>query len=448
MSRVHEFRLDVADPVDVVFDWHRRTGALARLLPPWQPVRIVQEAADLRDGVTVLGFPAGRTWVAQHLADEYVDGRQFADRLTSRPFVLPIAWHHRHDFEADGSGSAVVDRVTTAVPDAFLREMFAFRHRQLAADLAAHRRTADLPHLTVAVTGSSGLVGSALVPFLTTGGHRVVRLVRRPPSAPDERRWDPERPDAEALAGIDAVIHLAGAPIAGRFTAQHKERIRSSRVGPTRLLAEAARTASVPVFVSASAIGFYGADRGDEAVDEGAAPGEGFLAEVVRDWEAAALVGAESGSAMRVVLIRTGIVQSPRGGALRLQRPLFAAGVGGPIGNGRQWVSWIGIDDLLDIYLRALTDPGLHGAVNAVAPEAVRQKQYAATLGRVMHRPAVLPTPRLGPRILLGREGEHEVALASQRVVPTELLDRGHTFRFPQLEPALAHLLGGSVGAS
>lgn len=444
-SHTHEFGLALPDPVDVVFDWHRRPGALARLLPPWQPVRIVREAGDLRNGTTVLGMPGGRTWVAQHLADEYVDGARFADRLTSHPFVVPVHWHHRHEFEASASGSTLTDRVTTAVPAALLRGMFAFRQRQLADDLAAHRGTAGLPRLTVAVTGSSGLVGSALVPFLTTGGHRVVRLVRRPPAAPDERQWDPQRPDPAALTGVDAVVHLAGASIAGRFTDQHKQRVRASRVGPTRLLAEAARAAAVPVFVSASAIGFYGADRGDETLDETAAPGAGFLADVVQEWEADALAGG--GPAMRVVLIRTGIVQSPRGGALRLQRPLFAAGLGGPMAGGRQWQSWIGIDDLLDIYLSALTDPGLHGPVNAVAPEPVRQRDYAAALGRVMHRPAVVPTPRFGPRLLLGRDGEREVAAASQRVLPGVLLARGHRFRFPRLEPALAHTLGREVDA-
>jgi uncharacterized protein (TIGR01777 family) len=376
------------------------------------------------------------------VADEYIDGRRFADRLDSRPFLLPLAWHHQHEFAASADGCTVIDRVRTGVPGAMLTSMFRYRHRQLADDLAAHRRAASTPPLTVAVTGSSGLVGQALVPFLTTGGHRVRRLVRRAPVRNDERYWDPHQPDPVALAGVDAVIHLAGASIAGRFTAQHRHRIRGSRVEPTRLLARAAAAAGVPVFVSASAIGFYGADRGDEVLDERSSAGTGFLAELVRDWEAAA---GEPAAAMRVVHVRTGIVQSPRGGALRLQRPLFGAGLGGPLGSGQQWVSWIGIDDLIDVYHRALVDPRMHGVVNAVAPHPVRQQDYAAALGRSLHRPAFVSTPRLAPRLLLGAEGVGQVAMASQRVRPAALELLGHEFRFPQLEPALRHLLGTST---
>lgn len=438
MRPVREFRLDLPDPVDVVFDWHRHPGGLARLLPPWQPVRIIQEAASIRDGTAVLGLPAGRRWVAQHQPSEYVDQRTFVDELASRPFLLPVRWRHQHDFQARAGGCTLTDRVESKMPDALLRHMFAYRHRQLADDLTAHRRFAERPRLTVAITGSSGLIGSALAPFLTTGGHRVIHLVRRTPRSPDERRWDPARADVTVLEGVDAVVHLAGAPIAGRFTEQHRSQIRSSRIEPTRLLAEAAAAASVPAFVSASAIGFYGADRGDEVLTEGSGSGDGFLAEVVQDWEAAARVDAKT----RSVQVRTGIVQSPRGGALRLQSPLYAAGLGGPIAGGDQWISWIGIDDLLDVYLKAILDERVSGPINAVAPHPVRQRVYATTLGRVLGRPAVVPTPRIGPRLLLGAAGEREVVAASQRVEPTALLGDGHVFRFLKLEFALRHLLG------
>jgi len=442
MPPVREFRLELPDPVDVVFDWHGRPGGLARLLPPWQPVRIIQEATSLREGTAILGLPAGRTWVAQHQPRDYVERRTFADELTSRPFLLPVRWRHRHDFQPHANGSTLIDQVDSKMPEALLRRMFTYRHRQLADDLAAHRRFAKLPRLTVAITGSSGLVGRSLAPFLTTGGHRVIHLVRRPPRAPDERCWDPAHPDVTALDGVDAVVHLAGAPIAGRFTEQHRHRIRSSRIEPTQLLAEAAAAASVPVFVSASAIGLYGSDRGDEVLTEDSGPGDGFLADVVRDWEAASRFGAKPGSSMRSVHVRTGIVQSPRGGALRLQWPLFAAGLGGPLAGGDQWISWIGIDDLVEVYLAAILDERVCGPINAVAPHPVRQRDYAATLGRVLGRPAVVPTPRLGPRLLLGAVGEREVAAASQRVDPAALRGGGHVFRFPKLEPALRHLLG------
>ena len=206
------------------------------------------------------------------------------------------------------------------------------------------------------------------------------------------------------------------------------------------MLAEVAAQASVRVFVTASAIGFYGADRRDEILTEDSRRGDGFLAELVVDWEDAAQ-RAKSGGA-RVVMVRTGIVQSPRGGALRLLRPLFEAGLGGPIAGGRAWMAWIGIDDLVDIYLRALMDPGLEGPVNATAPEPVRNTEFTRVLAGVLHRPAFVPVPSLGPRLVLGREGATEVALASQRVHPTKLTAAGHRFRHPTLESALRHVLG------
>lgn len=445
---VHEFRQTLRFPREEVFAWHARPGAFPRLQAPWLPGRVVTEADSLADGTAVLGFPAGRRWVARHQRGEYVEGQRFADRLTSRPFLVPLTWHHRHDFEADGDATVVVDRVTTSLPRRILDPMFTYRHRQLADDLAAHRLTAGSAPLTVAVTGASGLIGSALTAFLTTGGHTVIRLVRRPPDVTGaqgsliERQWDPDDPDPRALEGVDAVVHLAGHSIAGRFTADHKRRVRDSRVAPTRKLARAAAAAGVPAFISASAIGFYGADRGDEELTENAAPGDDFLARVVQEWEEAALEAAAA--ELRVVTVRTGIVQSPRGGALRLQRPLFAAGLGGQMGAGDHWQAWIGIDDLVDVYHRALVDDRLSGAVNAVAPQPVRQRDYASALGRALRRPTVLPTPAFGPALLLGREGAREMAFANQRVVPARLLELDHRFRATEVEDALRHLLGSA----
>jgi uncharacterized protein (TIGR01777 family) len=237
-------------------------------------------------------------------------------------------------------------------------------------------------------------------------------------------------------------VHLAGASIAGRFTDGHKAAIRDSRIGPTRRLAEAAARAEngPSVFVSASAIGYYGFDRGNSLLCEESACGDGFLAGVVADWEAATAPAADGG--LRVVTVRIGIVQAARGGTLRLIRPLFAAGLGGRLGSGRQWLSWIGLDDLIDAYHRALYDNRLSGAVNAVAPEPVRNSEYTKILARVLHRPAVLPVPSFGPRILLGAQGARELAEADQRVVPTKLQTLEHRFRHPTLALALAHQLG------
>ena len=428
-----------------VFAWHTRPGAITRLAPPWQPVRVVREATSVRDGQAVLGLPGGLRWVAGHDPDRYEWPCQFADTLQP-PLAAVLRWRHTHRFGYAGEDATLVtDAVDTPVPARLLRPMFGYRHRQLAADLAAHAHARALcpEPLTIAVTGAGGLAGTALTALLTTGGHQVIRLVRRTPQNADEREWRPDDPAGDLLAGVDALIHLAGASIAGRFTPAHKREIRDSRVGPTRALATLAAAAAAPrlrAFVTASAVGVYGPDRGDEILTEHSDHGDGFLAGVVADWEDAAAPAAAAG--IRTVAVRTGIVQSPRGGTLRLMYPLFAAGLGGPLGDGGQWLPWIEIDDLLDIYLRAITDPALAGPVNAVAPHPVRNAEYARTLGGVLARPAVLPVPAAGPRLLLGAEGASELAAASQRVRPAVLTAAGHRFRYPDLDGALRHVLG------
>ena len=237
------------------------------------------------------------------------------------------------------------------------------------------------------------------------------------------------------------MVHLAGESIAGRFTDAHRAAIRDSRIEPTRRLAElAGRTDGLRVFVSASAVGYYGFDRGDAMLCEDSVRGDGFLADVVADWEAATAPAAEAG--LRVALVRTGIVQAANGGTLRLMRPLFSAGLGGRLGDGRQWLSWIGLDDLIDVYYRAIWDERLTGPVNAVAPNPVRNVDYTKTLAHVLHRPAVLPVPSLGPRLLLGEQGARELAEADQRVAPVKLQALEHRFRQPLLEDALRHQLG------
>ncbi|AFM17901.1 TIGR01777 family protein [Mycolicibacterium chubuense NBB4] len=435
--------------IDDVWDWHTRRGAMRRLVPPWQPMTVVREADSLADGVAVLGLPGGMRWVARHDPSSYVERSRFVDELSSQgppswpPRVIG-GWRHTHTFTAVDGRTRVHDQVDTAVPAAMLHSTFVYRHRQLTDDLAAHRRAAEAgaKAMTVAITGASGLVGSALAAFLRTGGHRVIELVRRTPGGEDERQWNPQSPAPGLLDGVDAVVHLAGASIAGRFTDSHRAAIRDSRIEPTRLLATAAASADggPRVFVSASAIGYYGFDRGDEQLTEDSTRGDGFLADVVTDWEAATTPAADAG--LRVVLVRTGIVQAAAGGTLRLLRPLFAAGLGGRLGSGRQWLSWIGLDDVLDIYHRALYDDRLSGPVNAVGPQPVRNSEYTEELARVLHRPAVLPVPSLGPRLLLGSQGARELAEASQRVVPAKLFAAGHPFRHSDVADALAHQLG------
>lgn len=445
-----EYASVVDHPIEEVFAWHTRPGAMRRLVPPWQPMRVVAETTSLADGTAILGLPAGMRWIARHDPSGYDPPYQFVDALSSDGLMtLPPRvigwWRHTHRFsDAGDERTRVHDRVDTTVPGAALRSTFAYRHRQLADDLAAHRDAteAGAGRLVVAMTGSSGLVGTALAAMLSTGGHRVIRLVRRDPANADERRWDPNAPADDLLDGVDAVVHLAGESIAGRFTESHRRAIRDSRIEPTRRLAELAAASGqhLRTFVSASAVGIYGYDRGDAVLCEESARGDGFLADVVADWEAATAPAAEAG--VRVVAVRTGIVQAAAGGTLRLLRPLFAAGLGGRLGTGRQWLSWVGIDDLLDIYYRALYDTRLSGPVNAVGPAPVRNSEYTRALAKTLHRPALLPVPSIGPRVLLGEQGARELAEADQRVLPAKLNALGHRFRHATVDDALAHQLG------
>jgi uncharacterized protein (TIGR01777 family) len=433
-----EYTSLVDHSIETVFAWHERRGALQRLVPPWSGARLVEETGSLADGRAVIRLPGGLRWVLQHrdLDPPY----RFVDDLVS----LPLPWHHVHAFAAnDPARTRITDTVTTPIPASFLRRMFAYRHTQIRDDLVAqsslHRF--DPSPRTVAVTGSSGLVGTALCAFLSSAGHRVVRLVRRVALTGDERTWNPDDPDPRIFKEVDAVVHLAGASIAGRFTEAHKRAIASSRIDPTQRLADAiVRAKGVRVLVSASAIGYYGRDRGDELLDERAERGTGFLAEVVERWEAATQPAREAG--LRVVTLRTGIVLSVRGGMLKLVRPVFLAGLGGPIGDGRQWLSWIDLDDLTDVYARAFVDESLGGPVNAVSPKPVRNAEFTSTLARVLDRPALVRVPAAALAVGVGAEGASEVATASQRVEPARLESIGFRFRRATLEASLSHQLG------
>ena len=302
--------------------------------------------------------------------------------------------------------------------------------------------------MRIVVSGSSGLVGSALLPELGAAGHQVARLVRegtarRPASGREEIVWDPlgERIDAGRLEGVDAVVHLAGENIsAGRWTVARKEKIRKSRVNGTQLLSETLTKLKRPprVLVSASAIGFYG-DRGDEVLRETSPRGHGFLPAVCVGWESATERAEKHG--LRVVHLRFGIILSARGGALGKMLIPFRLGLGGPVGSGRQYWSWVAIDDAVGTIQHALAKEDLRGPVNVVAPAPSTNLEFTRALARALSRPAFLPLPVFAARLALGEMAD-ALLLASVRVVPEALKGSGYRFRYPELEPALRHLLG------
>ena len=453
------FSSRVPHPVEDVFAWHARPGALTRLTPAWAGSVVEESSPPLRDGtrsrlrVAVPGSYglASVPWTAEHSG--FVPGREFRDRMVRGPLA---SWEHHHRFDDDGHGGTVVtdtveyaalpgdrafaDRLMTPT----LERQFTARSRRLTADLDLLARYRTEP-LRVAITGASGTIGTQLAALLSTGGHTVLRLVRRAARTPDEISWDPEAGtlDPAALQGVDVVVNLAGRSIGGRLTRTAKQQIRESRVLGTGLLVRAmARLgADAPAaLVSGSAIGWYGADTHGQTVTEKSPPGTDFLAEVCTAWERAAQEAGALG--VRVVTVRTGIVQTPGGGALKAQLPLFLAGLGGRLGSGEQWLSWISLDDVVGLFAHAVLSPGLHGAVNAVAPVPVTGRDYARTLGKVLGRPALLPTPAFGPRLVLGAEGAELMALADQRVSADRAIDRGYRFRHPDLASALREELG------
>jgi len=445
-------------PPEAVFRWHTRPGALERLMPPWLRMCVLERQGGIRDGgrvrLRLFKGPFHFDWDVEHFG--YVENRQFCDRQIRGPFAH---WEHRHFFEPEGAAACFVeDRIEYRLPMGAagrlaagravrreLERMFIYRHRVLQQDVAACLGHRIHPRMNILVTGSSGLIGSALRPFLETCHHQVARLPRvsRDGGPPPARAWDPEKgafPTA-ALEGFDAVIHLAGENIAARrWTRKEKELIRNSRIKGTRHLCEALARLDRPpkVLIAASATGYYG-DRGAEMLDEDSAPGAGFLPAVCREWEEATAPAA--GRGIRVVNLRFGVVLTPAGGALASMLPAFRAGLGGPMGSGWQFMSWVAMDDVIGAVQHALLTESLRGPVNVVSPQPVSNRDFSRVLGRVLNRPAFFRMPAFALKILLG-EMAGPLLLAGARVQPRRLLETGYAFRYPDLEDALRHLLG------
>ena len=450
------YRSHLPVPPGTALAWHRRPGAFERLTPPWMDVQVAASGGTTAPGDWKrlrLGLgPIGVNWTLVHEASE--DDSGFIDVQRAGPFR---SWRHSHRFLPTADGHTMLeDRITYRLPRVLpvttladhlfrrkLDQLFRFRHQRTRSDLLRHAEADVSRPLRIAVTGASGLVGRQLVPFLRAGGHDVVRLVRRRPEAPDEIAWDPANGqiDASALEGLDAVIHLAGVSIAGgRWTGKRKAAILNSRVQGTRLLAETLARLDAPpsVLVSASGVGFYG-DGGDAVLTEESPRGDGFLAGVVEDWEAATAPARDAG--IRVVHPRFGVVLSGAGGLLAQLALVFRLGLGTPLGNGEQWMSWIALDDLLGVLLHAIVDDRLSGPVNAVAPVPVRNREFTVRLAEVVNRPVLLRAPAPLLRLAAGELAD-ELLLVSQRARPERLEATGFRFAYPVLLDALRHELG------
>jgi uncharacterized protein (TIGR01777 family) len=476
-DQLYRAETELPTSVQEAFAYHERDGALQRLVPPWESVQIERSDGSLEVGsrvvmkTKVLGVPL--RWVAEHT--HYDPPHLFADTQISGPFA---SWDHRHLFsgldpesddiqnEATRTGAnqaattQLIDEIRYRLPMGFLgrafgssiarkaiEAMFAYRHRITRDDL---QLAGDHPiePMAVAISGSSGMVGSSMQSLLTLLGHNVRPIVRRPivPQAVDSSvdsqpiaAWSSDA-EAAKLSGVDAVIHLAGKSIASQRWNDHvKQEIRDSRVQKTRQLCESlAKLDKKPrVLVCASATGIYG-DRGDDVLDESSSRGEDFLADVAMEWEQACQPAIDAD--IRVVNARFGIILSPGGGAL--EKTLMPAKLmGGSLGSGDQWWSWIALDDVVGAIYHAIANESISGPVNFVSPEPIRNRDFAKTLGRSIGRPALFPAPAFALRMGLGEMAD-ALLLASSRVEPRRLLDSGYRFRFTDLEAFFNYSLG------
>ncbi|NNE46724.1 MAG: TIGR01777 family protein [Rhodothermales bacterium] len=460
MAQHFSYSSELEQPPAEVFAWHERPGALARLTPPWVPMRL-ESFEGIRDGDKArirLGWgPLSVLWVAGHR--DYTPGQSFTDDQLDGPFA---SWTHTHRFEeTERGGCRLTDSIDFKLPAGSvgalaaghvrtsLEAQFAYRHAITKNDLHLHSRYRTRP-LKIAVTGASGLIGSALVAFLQTGGHTVLRLVRSRPVSDDEIYWNVRDNvvDAPRLEGLDAVVHLAGENLmAPRWTDAKKQRIYDSRINGTRLLATTVASLQRPpsVFVSSSAIGIYG-DRGDETIDETSSlDRHSYLAKVCADWESACDAARSAG--IRTANVRTGIVVSGGGGALAPMLPLFKLGLGGRFGDPRTFLSWIALDDVVGGLYHIICSDSVSGPVNMTGPDPLNWDDFATTIGKVVRRPTFVTVPTWLTGLATGEMGK-DVILSGAKVLPRVLKRSGYDFLYPTAESALRHQLGYPWSAS
>lgn len=451
-------------PVSTVFAWHAKDGAINRLTPPWAPVSLVsKKGRGIDKGVDVTfkikRFGVPMTWQARHI--DYKENAMFRDAQVKGPFA---GWEHTHLFHEKSKDLTVMeDQVRFRLPFGIfslpfykyaqrqLERIFFYRHQVLKYDM--ENRVGQIQKQRILISGGSGTMGKPLVSFLKTCGHDVIRLVREPllrdlsDQSEDVLFWDPYKNilDMDAAGPVDAVINLNGVDITSqRWNRRQRARILDSRVISTRVLVEKMKYMAHPpsTFISASAIGFYG-DGGHSRLTEENGPEDCFISRVCRQWEDASLGARQAG--IRTVNLRTGVVLTPAGGALERMYLPFLMGLGTRLSHGRQYMSWIGIEDVLGSILHILENKEISGPVNLTAPEPVTNGEFTRTLARVLGRPAPFVLPEALVLALWGDMGR-ETLLASLRVMPEKLIKSGYCFVHPRLETALGHVLGRPAG--
>ena len=438
--------------VEKLANWHNSPGAFGRIQPPWESAKLVKKAKSIADNleehIQIKLGPLKKNWIARY--HDVIPNQQFCDVQVEGPFKY---WDHKHVFKpVDSDTSELVDDVTYKEPLGLigrflggrviknkLQRMFKYRHEVTKADLERHFNR-DIKSMRILVSGGTGLIGTALEPFLTMLGHEVEILTRNPVKA-NHIGWNPDTGvvELEKLEGFDAFIHLSGKKIIGLWTEKFKHEAYTSRIDSSRFLVESIHELEKPpkVVLAASASAFYPSKA--ESFDETGPQGKGFLQDLVADWEAQFKPLEALG--IRTVNLRIGAVLTPAGGALQQMLPAFNLGLGGRVGSGEQYMSWIAMDDLLDIVEFALEDERYFGPVNVVSPNAVTNMEFTKTLGKVLKRPTILPVPEFVLKKLPGNIAD-EMFLADNWLKPAKLDIFDYEFRYPELEPALRHVLG------
>ncbi len=441
--------------VETLFLWHSANGAISRLTPPWAPLKMIARKGDgIKKGAKVRFrlrfFKIPMVWEAEHI--DYQENKLFKDRQIKGPFSK---WEHTHRFISDGKENSIMeDKIEFKLPFGFLsrpfygfakkefKRIFKYRHRVLKYDLEHH--VGKTKKKGILISGASGTIGSTLVPFLRTCGHEVIRLVRKQENLlDDEVFWDPYNGilDLEKAGPIDAVINFNGVDISrGRWTNRQRKRIIDSRIIPTRLLVKkmADLEPKPAIFISTSAIGFYG-EGGNEILTETADMGDCFISRVCRQWEDASIKAQSSG--IRTIQLRIGVVLTPAGGALKRMELPFKTGCGVKLSHGRQYMSWISMEDVLSGILYILDNHKIKGPVNLAAPNPVTNIEFSKTLAGVFSKKVFFTIPKFLAAALWGEMGK-ETLLTSARVKPEKLLDNGFIFQHKTLLPALKDMLG------